>query len=56
VSEIQETHRMRYFFPLELSFFLDSSGFSLERLGAFPKFDDEPDETTWNVVAVARAV
>jgi SAM-dependent methyltransferase len=56
VSEIQETHRMRYFFPLELRLFLDSSGFSLERLGAFPKVDDEPDETTWNVIAAARAV
>jgi hypothetical protein len=56
VAETQETHRMRYFFPAELDEFLECSGFSPIRLGAFPKFDEEPDETTWNVVSVARAV
>jgi SAM-dependent methyltransferase len=56
VTEIEETHRMRYFFPLELSFFLSSSGFQLIRLGAFPDFDKEPDESTWSVLTVAQAV
>ena len=55
VTEIEETHRMRYFFPLELSLFLDCTGFSLVRLGAFPDIDKDPDENTWNVIAVARA-
>jgi SAM-dependent methyltransferase len=54
-SEIQETHRMRYFFPLELNLFLDCAGFNLVRLGAFPDFDNDPNETTWSVLAVARA-
>jgi SAM-dependent methyltransferase len=53
VAETEETHRMRYFFPLELDLFLERSGFSLVRLGAFPDFDKRPDETTWNVLAVA---
>jgi hypothetical protein len=56
VAETDETHLMRYFFPQELSLLLDSSGLSLLRLGAFPDFDKQPDETTWNVLAVARAV
>ena len=55
-TEIQETHRMRYFFPLELNLFLESSGFSLVRLGAFPDFDAEPTESTWSALAVARAI
>jgi len=25
-------------------------------LGAFPEFDRNPDETTWNVLGIARAV
>ena len=53
--ETEETHRMRYFFPLELDLFLDCCGFAPIRLGAFPEFDRDPDETTWNVCAVARA-
>jgi hypothetical protein len=56
VTEIEETHRMRYFFPLELSLLLSSSGFHLIRLGAFPDFDMEPDESTWSAMAVAQAV
>jgi SAM-dependent methyltransferase len=55
VAETIEQHQMRYFFPLELELFLATAGFSLLRLGAFPDLDSEPDETTWNVLAVARA-
>jgi SAM-dependent methyltransferase len=55
-AETDERHCVRYFFPLELDFFLESAGFSPLRLGVFPEFDKEPDETTWNVLGVARAV
>jgi len=55
-TEIEETHRMRYFFPLELSLILSSCGFHLIRIGAFPDFDKDPDESTWSVMAVAQAV
>lgn len=56
IGETEETHWMRYFFPLELNLLLECSGFTPIRLGAFPEFDREPDETTWNAMAVARAV
>lgn len=56
VGETEETHSVRYFFPLELNLFLECSGFTPIRLGAFPEFDHDPDETTWNVLGVARAV
>jgi SAM-dependent methyltransferase len=56
MSETEEDHSMRYFFPPELRFFLDCSGFTLVRLGAFPEFDRDPDETTWSALGVARAV
>jgi SAM-dependent methyltransferase len=56
VTEVEETHRMRYFFPMELSFFLKSSDFHLIRLGGFPDFDKDPDESTWSAMAVAQAV
>lgn len=56
VGETEEAHSVRYFFPLELNLFLEGSGFAPMRLGTFPEFDRDPDETTWNVLAVARAV
>lgn len=56
VSDADERHQMRYFFRDELDRFLTAARFALLRLGAFPDFDAEPDDTTWNVLAVARAV
>jgi SAM-dependent methyltransferase len=50
-----ESHFMRYFFPQELELFLKTTGFELQRLGAFPDLDREPSEQTWNVLAIARA-
>lgn len=54
-ASTEESHSMRYFFPLELNLFLECSGFTPLRLGAFPEFDRSPDETTWNVLEVVRA-
>jgi SAM-dependent methyltransferase len=56
VCHTEESHSMRYFFPLELDLFLQATGFAGKRLGAFPEFQNEPDERTWNVVQVATAV
>jgi len=55
-SRSTERHEMRYFFSQELKLFLEVSGFEMGRLGAFPKFNCDPDETTWNVCCVAQAV
>ena len=55
LAETEEGHSMRYFFPRELDLFLECSGFAPIRLGAFREFDQDPDETTWNVLSVARA-
>jgi SAM-dependent methyltransferase len=55
LSETEEVHLMRYFFPQELQLFLECAGFALVRLGAFPEVHKEPDETTWNVLVVAQA-
>lgn len=56
VKETVEEHLMRFFFPQELELFLRVAGFRLRRLGGFPDVDREPDEGTWNVLAVAEAI
>ena len=56
IAETEETHHVRFFFPLELELFLEASGFIPLRLTAFPEIERKPDETTWNVLQVARAV
>lgn len=56
LTETEEVHLMRYYFPLELELFLTSSGFTRVRVTAFPDVDRAPDETTWNCLVVAKAV
>jgi SAM-dependent methyltransferase len=53
---VVEAHEMRYFFADELKHYLEESGFELVRIGAFPGFDQEADETTWSVFTLARAL
>lgn len=54
VGETEERHEVRFFFRHELELLLEAAGLELVRLGAFPEVDRDPDESTWNVVAVAR--
>jgi SAM-dependent methyltransferase len=56
VEETKESHKVRFFFLPELSLFMESAKFTPLRVGAFPRFDQDPDETTWNILVVARAV
>lgn len=55
-EEVTESHPMRFFFPLELELFLDQAGFSLLRLGGFPDFYADPNQSTWNALALAQAL
>jgi SAM-dependent methyltransferase len=50
---VDEVHKMRYFFPQEIETLLNQSGLTLLSLSSFPNLT-EPDETTWNVLVVAR--
>lgn len=54
-SSVNEKHRMRYFFPLELELLLETSGFSMISLTAFPHIDRPLSDQTWNALLVARA-
>lgn len=56
MEETKENHKVRFFFLPELSRFMESANFTPLRFGAFPQFDREPDESTWNILGVARAV
>ncbi|HYH23300.1 MAG TPA: class I SAM-dependent methyltransferase [Azospirillum sp.] len=55
-GEAREVHAMRFFFDRELELALAAAGFRLEALRAFPDVEREADETTWNVIGIARAL
>jgi SAM-dependent methyltransferase len=56
IDEALETHRVRYFFPLELELMLRISGFRLMALTGFPDIDTPASARKWAAAMVAIAV
>lgn len=55
VSETEEIHRMRYFFPQELDLFFTQAEMKLLTMTSFLNPPTLPTEDTWNCLAVGRA-
>jgi len=55
VSETEESHTMRYFFPQELTLLVGHSQLEMMEMSAFGEPGRVPDERTWNVMITARA-
>jgi SAM-dependent methyltransferase len=56
VSEVRESHLMRFLFAREVEFHLTVAGLELVSLTAFPSLDIPVTDQTWNAFLVARAV
>ncbi len=54
LREVKEEHTMRFFFPLEIEYFLEQTGFELVRLGSFPNYEQPLSDATWNAFAIAK--
>lgn len=56
VSETEEFHQMRYFFPQELAFFFSQAGLALIDMCEFDDLTHTPDEMTWNTFVIGKRV
>jgi len=54
VGVTTEVHQMRFFFPQEIAFFLESAGFEIVHMGPFPDYREELNEITWNTLVIAK--
>ena len=54
VSETDETHSMRFFFPQELELYLERTGFELVEMTGFDRADGQLDSSDWIVMVTAR--
>ena len=54
MTESEEAHQMRYFFPQELAFFLNHADMEMLHLSAFPRLAEDADEQSWNALVVAK--
>jgi SAM-dependent methyltransferase len=55
-QEFSESHHVRFYFPQEISLFLEQSGFEVLKICPFLDFSGVVDETVWNMAVVARAI
>jgi SAM-dependent methyltransferase len=56
VSEVDETHVMRFFFPQEIIFHLLNAGFEVLRLCSFMELDHDLNEHDWTITVIAKAI
>ena len=54
ISEITESHLMRFLFPREIKYFLELAGFLEIELCPFPRLGDPLTEHDWNMAVIAR--
>jgi 2-polyprenyl-3-methyl-5-hydroxy-6-metoxy-1,4-benzoquinol methylase len=54
ISVTVETHRMRFFYPQEIQYFLEVAGFSEIRFCPFLKPGNVLTESDWNMTVIAR--
>jgi SAM-dependent methyltransferase len=54
-KEFSESHRVRFYFPQEIKFFLEASGFEVLKICPFLDFSGVVDESVWNMTLIARA-
>ncbi len=55
-DEFEENHLVRFYFPQELAFLLESCGFKLIKICPFPNFEGKVDESVWNMAVVAKRI
>jgi len=55
-DEIEETHRIRYLFPLEIAHYLEDADFQLLQICPFLNLKGQIDENQWNMAVIAKAI
>ena len=56
IIEDEEEHTIRYFFPMEIEYFLNLCNFKIHKFCKSFDTSKKPDETTWNTMIIAEAV
>jgi len=54
VDEVMETHTVRYFFPQEISYYLEENGFEVVEICPFLDLGGKVDEKVWNMTCIAK--
>ncbi|MDI6886636.1 MAG: class I SAM-dependent methyltransferase [archaeon] len=55
VDEITENHIVRFYFPQEIRYYLENTGFEVLKICPFLDLNGKVDENVWNITVIARA-
>jgi SAM-dependent methyltransferase len=55
-NEINEKHAVRFYFPQEITHYLEEAGFEVLKICPFMDLNGGVDENVWNITVIARAV
>jgi hypothetical protein len=55
LSRATETHCLRYYFPIELEYFLECAGFSSTSMYPFLEVDRPVTENDWSIAVMTKA-
>jgi len=55
-DDFEETHTLRFFFPEEITQFLQETGFRILSFSEFMNLDSPPNKETWDAMIVAEAI
>jgi len=56
LDEFEETHTVRYYFPQEITHYLEDAGFEMLRICPFLNLNGKVDENVWNITVIAKAI
>jgi hypothetical protein len=56
LRQVEEMHKMRFFFPKELEFILAQTGYELVALYPLLEIGRDPTENDWNITVVAKKI
>ena len=56
LEEIEETHRMRFFFPMEMELFLKNNGYQILNMIPFMDIDGVLSEDKWDITVITRKI
>ena len=54
LDEINEKHVVRFYFPLEIKYYLEAAGFAVLKICPFLDLNGKVDENIWNMCVIAR--
>ena len=54
-KEINEKHIIRFYFPQEIKYYLENTGFEVLKICPFLGLNGKVDENIWNIAVIARA-